>query len=156
MDTSNSVKNRPKSTKMRKLLFFCFLSGTWQKSGQKSLQKYRIPDDVSGFQNFGTPFWTFSQWKRAFSRISEKRDLSHIVFAPRSSKKSSIFEDFYHFYDQNSKNDVFGDNAPYTEHFCYVFPWFFSCIMHMYWLHIVWRFVSHFHPSIYSYISLTK
>ena len=156
MDTSNSVKNRPKSTKMRKLLFFCFLSGTWQKSGQKSLQKYRIPDDVSGFQNFGTPFWTFSQCKRGFSGISKKWDLSHFVFAPRTSKKTSIFEVFYHFYDQKSKIDVFGDDPPYTKHFFYVFLWIYSCIMHMYGPHIESRFRSHFHQSIYSYIFLTK
>ena len=156
MSTSKSVKNWSKSTKMRKLLFFGFLSGTSKKKGQNSVQKNRIPDDVSGFQNFGTPFWRFYACKRRFSWISEKRDLHKSVYAPRTSTKTSIFEDFFHFHHQKSKNDVFRSNPPYTEHYMSVFVSLFFCIMHMYVLQQVWRFITHFHSSVHTWKSLTK
>ena len=135
---------RSKSTKIEKNVFFPFLEGTDQKMGQKSVQNFGIPDDVSGFGNFETRFWTFSQRQRRFSWISKKLDLYKTQITLRLSKKTSIFDDFFHFHDQKSKKDHFRLLMPGTEHYFTDFTQIFLNIMHMYRLHFVLRFGSNF------------
>ena len=114
-----------------------FLEGLGQKVVQKWVKIYWIPDDVSGFQNFETPFWPFYAPKRRFLWNSEKFDFYIMLFTPRTSKKSAIFVDFFHFHDQKSKNVQFEHNLPYTEHYDSVFSGVFICIMDMYRHHFV-------------------